>query len=197
MRSVTVILTMSLFMFSSTSNAQKSKDKDKGVIRASSVEGSSSYTTGLGIRLGYESGITFKHFFKPNNAFEGILSSGWGYGGSRLTFLYEYQKAFPDIQGFNWFVGGGFHIGSYTGRYYKYYNYHGYGYGYYDKHGKWHSTAYQDRYVSIGIDLILGLEYQFADAPFTIGIDIKPYFDFYGPSEHFADGAITLRYILK
>lgn len=195
--STTLFLVLSL-MFSVNSNAQKTKKpKAKGTITASSVENESSYKTGLGIRLGYESGITLKHFFKSNHAFEGILSRGWGYGGLRITGLYEFQKGFPGVQGFNWFAGIGGHIGTYNGNYYGYGHHYSYGYGYYDKHGKWHSTGYRDNYTSIGIDFILGLEYQFADFPLTVGLDIKPYFDLYGPSPHYVDGALSIRYILK
>ncbi len=185
------LLTVMTFSFTTLIHAQK----NISLVRASSAEGGSSYTTGFGIRLGYESGLTIKHFFKSSNAIEGILSTGWGYGGFRITGLYEYQKAFSGAKGLNWFVGGGLHFGSYTGRYYGYYGY--YGSGYYDKHGNWHPTGYKERYASVGFDLILGLEYQFDGAPFTIGLDIKPYFDFYGRNDHYADGALTLRYILK
>lgn len=195
MKTISTLLTVCALTLSFASYSQKDKKKKEGVIRASSEENSSSYKTGLGVRFGFESGLTLKHFIKSNRALEGILSSGWGYGGLRLTGLYEIQKPFPDVQGLNWFVGIGAHIGAYNGRYYGYYGYNGT--GYYDKHGKWQPTGYRNNYTSVGIDFIAGLEYQFAEFPFTIGLDVKPYFDLLGPSEHYLDGALTIRYILK
>lgn len=34
-----------------------------------------SYKTAFGVRLGYDSGLTLKHFIAPASAFEGILSA--------------------------------------------------------------------------------------------------------------------------
>ena len=198
MKTKTILLTVLALTFSANSFSQKTKTSTKkksGYIHASSEESSSNYKTGIGLRAGFESGLTLKHFIKTNNALEGILSRGWGYGGFRITGLYEFQKSFPDAQGLNWFVGIGAHIGAYNGNYYGYYGYSGT--GYYDKHGKWHSTGYRNSYTSAGLDLIIGIEYQFANAPFTIGLDLKPYFDLYGPSSHYVDGALSIRYILK
>jgi len=120
------------------------------------------------------------------------LSSDWGYGGFRFTGLYEIHKPFPDVTGLDWFYGIGAHVGSYNGHYYGYDNHNN---GYWDNHGNWHPNTYH--YTTLGLDLILGLEYQFNEVPFTIGLDIKPYLDLIGRGEHFADGAITLRYIIK
>lgn len=195
MKKLKLTLTVLALTFSTGIYAQKNKKKDEGVIRASSHEESSSYKTGLGLRGGFESGLTLKHFFASSKAIEAILSRGWGYGGLRLTGLFEYQKPFPDVQGLNWFVGIGAHIGSYNGGYYGYYGY--YGTGYYDKHGNWHPTGYRNNYTTIGLDLIAGLEYQFATAPFTIGLDLKPYFDFVGNGNRYVDAAFSIRYILK
>jgi len=48
----------------------------------------------------------------------------------------------------------------------------------------------------IGIDGILGLEYNFKEIPFNIGIDWKPMIDLGGSSGFYGDGgAISIRYI--
>jgi hypothetical protein len=154
--------------------------------------GQSGYKTGIGLRFGPEAGLTLKHFLNKN-AVEVILSSGWGYGGFRLTGLYEVHKPFPSVKGLDWFFGGGAHVGTYSGRYYGYSAYNG---GYHDKNGKWHPD-YRSRYMTLGIDGILGLEYLFEDFPITIGLDIKPYIDLIGWGNHFADGAFTIRYAIK
>lgn len=155
--------------------------------------GGSGYKTGIGLRGGLESGITLKHFIKDGTAIEGIFSRGWGYRGMRITGLLEIQKPINSVEGLNWFFGLGAHIGFYNGAYYGYYGH--VGGGYYDKHGNWHPNGYRSSYTTFGIDGILGLEYQFADFPFTIGLDIKPFFDFVGRGDHYADGAFSIRYV--
>lgn len=157
--------------------------------------GQPGYKTGIGLRLGWEGGVSFKHFIKEKHALEALLSTGWGYGGFRFTALYEVHKPFPDVDGLDWFFGGGIHAGVYSGRYFGYYGYAGS--GYYDNQGRWHPAGYRSRYPVVGIDGILGLEYQIEDIPLTIGLDIKPYLNFVGWGSRYADGALTVRYILK
>jgi len=154
------------------------------------------YTTAVGVRAGWEGGITFKHFIKNNAALEGILSRGWGYGGFRITGLYEIHKNAFDVPRLNWFYGLGAHVGSYGERYWK-------GDrdddcdrdGYYYDDGKRYSCG-RSRMV-IGIDAILGIEYHLKEIPFTVGFDIKPFFDLYGRGDHFGDGALSIRYVIK
>lgn len=54
------------------------------------ADGVSGYTTGLGLRGGYTSGISIKHFVRSNAALEGILGTRWE--GFSLTGLYEWHK---------------------------------------------------------------------------------------------------------
>lgn len=161
----------------------------------SATGGMPGYKTGIGGRFGFEGGLTVKHFLKPHRAIEGILSTHWGYGGFRLTGLYEVHKHLGDVEGLDWFFGAGAHIGSYSARYYGYYGY--YNNGYYDKHGNWHANGYRSRYMTIGLDGIIGLEYQFEELPFSAALDFKPYFDFIGGSNRFGDLALSLRYTIK
>ncbi len=116
---------------------------------------SQDYKTGIGLRGGWTSGITAKHFIKEGKAIEGILSSGYMYRGWQITGLYEIHKpafAKDDVEGLFWLYGGGAHFGG----------------GY----------RYDHNYVSIGVDLIFGIEYKIPDIPFTVGADVKPFFDF-------------------
>lgn len=175
-------------MFAPSLNAQNKSTE-------STSSGGSPYKTGLGLRLGYESGLTIKHFISSTSAVEGILSRGWGYGGFRITGLYEFQKSFAKVEGLDWFIGIGAHIGFYNSGYYGYYGYNGS--GYYDKNGRWHPDGYRDRYTTVGIDGILGLEYTFDEVPFSISLDIKPYFDLIGRGDRFGDGALSIRYTIK
>jgi hypothetical protein len=161
-------------------------------------DGMSGYKTSIGIRFGYEAGLTLKHFIQERRAIEGILSAGWGGYGFRLTGLYEVHKAFPGVEGLDWYFGGGLHVGSYNSGYYGYYGgYYNGSTGYYDRRGRWHSGTYNARQMVVGIDGILGLEYQFDEAPFSISLDIKPYIDFIGYSGRYGDGALSLRYTIK
>ncbi|HBX46890.1 MAG TPA: hypothetical protein DEG28_13560 [Porphyromonadaceae bacterium] len=128
------------------------------------------YNTGVGLRLGYDNGITLKHFYRPSSAIEGILSASPRY--FQLTGLYEYQKPVPGAPGLDWYLGIGAHVGNI----------------YHDR----------DRYDSsflVGGDLIAGLEYVFPTAPFTISLDWKPSFNFVDFNDYWYAGlALSVRY---
>src|SRR5437868_14925026 len=140
------------------------------------------YKTGIGVRLGgLTQGLTVKHFINSNSALEGILS--FGHHAFFITGLYEKQQAIKSAPGLYWFYGGGMHLGFYRGGDYFYYKKHGVVYYYDDEHS---STV-------VGIDLILGMEYKFQKTPITIGLDIKPFFDFVSEFSGYWDGAFTAR----
>ncbi len=140
------------------------------------------YETGIGLRLGgITSGISVKHFLDKNSALEGILS--FGHHSFLITALYEKQQEISGTPGLGWFYGGGAHIGFYNGGDYFYYTKHGNRY-YYDDHSS----------AIFGIDLILGMEYKFQNAPITVGLDIKPAFDFVDAFPGYWDGALTARF---
>ena len=193
-RSFYSYLTILLLLVSTNAIAQKEKKK-------SSDSGSDGYKTGIGLRGGNEGGLTIKHFISEGAALEGIFTTGYGndgYGNRnfRITGLYEIQKPLPNASGFNYFYGVGAHVGSYSYYSYGYYGYNGN--GYYDKHGKWHSNeSYKSNYISIGLDAIIGLEYQFTELPFTAGVDLKPYFDVVNGRGSYFDFAFSLRYVIK
>lgn len=142
---------------------------------AFSFSNAQDYKTGIGIRGGFGSGITIKHFVSSKTAFEGIIATRWR--GLELTGLYEIHGRAFSIDRLNWYAGFGGHVGFWNGEY-----------------AKW---GEQERsYTVIGIDGILGLEYNFAEIPFNISIDWKPAFNLYGHSGLWADGgAISIRYI--
>jgi len=133
------------------------------------------YNTGIGLRGGWASGLTIKHFMHGNKAVEGIFDSRWH--GFSVTGLYEVHHQAFDVNRLNFYYGIGAHIGFWDGRYY--WDYHN------DKN-----------YTVIGIDGILGLEYNFEEIPFNIGIDWKPAFNLTDSSGFWGDGgAISIRYI--
>ena len=133
------------------------------------------YNTGIGLRAGYSTGLTIKHFVSTKNAFEGIISSRWQ--GFQITGLYEYQNHFSDAERLNWYIGFGGHIGFWNG-----------------DNVKWGDS--ETNYTVVGIDGILGLEYNFREVPINLGIDWKPTFNFIGYSGFWGDGgALSVRYI--
>ena len=132
-----------------------------------------SYKTAFGARIGYDSGITLKHFFAPASAFEGILSASPHY--FQLTGLYEYQQPLPGAPGLDWYVGLGAHIGN-----------------------VYHKDHHDGSFL-LGADLLAGLEYAFPTAPFAISLDWKPSFNFTNDYNDywFAGLALSLRYTFR
>ena len=133
------------------------------------------YNTGIGIRGGFGNGITLKHFLSNKTAVEGILSSRWR--GFEVTGLLEFHARAFDVDRLNWYAGFGAHIGFWDGDYVK-----------------WGTAG--DTYSVVGIDGILGMEYNFDEVPFNISIDWKPAYNLWGYQGFWADGgAISIRYI--
>ena len=135
--------------------------------------GAQDYKDAFGVRLGYDSGLTLKHFISPSNALEGILSASANY--FQLTGLYEYQQPLQGAPGLDRFVGLGGHLGSV-----------------YDK-------KYEGSKFLLGVDLIAGLEYTFPAAPFNVSLDWKPAFNLSTSYNDywFAGLALSLRYTFK
>jgi hypothetical protein len=131
------------------------------------------YRTGLGIRGGVSNGLTVKHFISDTNALEGLLTTRWN--GFLFTGLYEvHAKAFG-ITGLYWYYGGGAHIGAWN-HYYR--------------------TNRLDNYSVIGIDGILGMEYNITEIPFNISIDYKPGINLMGKPLGMSDEvALSIRYV--
>ena len=141
-----------------------------------------------GFRLGATSGFTARAIGNNAWAFEGIL--GFRSGGVQLYGLLEHRKqlAFPRTDNFHFYYGAGAHAG-FVG-WHKYYAYE-----YYDRYNHW--DRYANYGFAFGIDGVAGLEYQFSSVPITLGVDFKPFFEFYGPfylRVNFWDFAFGARY---
>lgn len=133
------------------------------------------YNTGVGLRAGFTSGLTVKHFLGSKSAIEGIFGTRWH--GVELTGLYEIHNRAFDTDRFTWFFGFGAHIGFWDG-----------------DHTYWgdHDT----NYTVVGLDGILGLEYSFVEVPINLSLDWKPSFNVVGNTDFWADGgALSIRYI--
>lgn len=132
------------------------------------------YKTGIGIRAGFSSGLTIKHFTSNKAALEGLLTTRWQ--GFDITGLYEIHNQAFDVHHLNWYYGGGAHLGFYNGNYV-----------YWGRSGA--------AYTIVGIDGILGIEYTFDEIPINIGIDWKPALNLIGYTGIWSEGGISVRYV--
>lgn len=139
---------------------------------------------GVGVRLGgFTAGISGKYYMGDSRAIEGILGTSFGRRGFQLTGLYEIHAGAFGVSNLQWFYGAGAHIGSFQGRYY-----HKRTYRHYD-------DSYNKQLTTVGIDGIVGLEYQITEIPISVGLDFKPFIDVNEDGLFlFGDGALTIRY---
>jgi hypothetical protein len=143
------------------------------------------YKTALGIRLGGTSGVDVKHFFRPATAFEGIVGT-FGNGFSLTGMIEKNAQAF-DVEGLNWYYGGGAHVAFYNGN-------RNYGFAGRDIH-------YRDSHdVGFGVDGIIGLEYYLPDdIPVAFSLDLKPFveIDSDGDVGVAPDLALGIKFLIK
>lgn len=141
------------------------------------ISSAQDYNTGIGLRGGFAQGITIKHFVSSKSAFEGIIASRWR--GVQLTGLYEIHGRAFNAERLKWFIGFGGHVGFWNGD---------------NTNEYWGDPG--TSYTVIGVDGILGLEYNFREVPINIGLDWKPAFNIFGHSGFWADGgALSIRFI--
>jgi hypothetical protein len=168
------------------------------IILAATPLFSQNYKTGIGLRGGWISGITFKHFVKESRAVEMILSPGYGWGryydGFQVIGLYELHKQAFDVDGLFWLYGGGIHISQ--GHYEKveksYWVSTGPG-----NSGYWVYDTKRYSYFGFGIDGIFGIEYKISEIPITLGFDVKPFIEI--GNNNFSwlywDSALSIRFV--
>jgi hypothetical protein len=160
-------------------NGVLAKEEIKSFAKASDV----GYQTSAGFRFGLHNGITVKHFISSENALEFILGRSWGYKGYSFTCLYEIHKQAFDVDGLFWFYGAGGHIAWYDSNFTK-------------GHYAYRTTSRNGWGPVIGVDGILGLEYQIKEIPFTASFDIKPAIDFIGwGAWRPLEAALSVRYV--
>ncbi|WP_053179143.1 hypothetical protein [Sunxiuqinia dokdonensis] len=132
------------------------------------------YNTAIGLRGGFESGLTVKHFIGGEAALEGILSTRWH--GFNITGLYEIHNYPFAVEGLCWYYGFGGHLGFWDG---------------------YRSSRFDEdkAYTVVGLDGILGLEYSFVEVPICLSLDWKPALNVIGHSGFWGDGgALSIRY---
>ncbi len=134
------------------------------------------YSTGIGVRGGLSSGLTVKHFIGSNKAIEGLLSTRWR--GFHITGLYEIHARAFDTPRLNWYYGVGGHVGFWDD---------------YDRH-PWFDD--DGSHTVVGVDGIIGIEYNIEPIPFNISLDWKPGINLIGYRGFWADEvALSIRYI--
>lgn len=153
------------------------------IVIATNAQEKTPYKATIGARLGVLTGFTYKTFVNDNFALEGVVGSRL-FNNTMVAGLVQYH--FTQITevtelGIYPYVGGGIHLG--------------YGYGYVGSRG-W-GTTYVAPYPVVGIDAVVGAEYKFEDAPFTVGVDVMPFFDFINFFPGFYSIGVTGRYIFK
>ncbi|MDA3822429.1 MAG: hypothetical protein PF450_07470 [Bacteroidales bacterium] len=145
-------------------------------ISAATFSFAQDYTTGIGLRGGLSNGVTIRHFIGETTAVEGLIQTRWS--GFSLTGLYELQRNDAwDVDRLNWYYGVGAHVGMYNSTDYT-----------------WANTT--GSVVVLGIDAILGIEYNFEEIPINISADWKPAINVIGGTKFWPDGgALSIRYI--
>ncbi|TAH41346.1 MAG: hypothetical protein EYC69_08655 [Bacteroidetes bacterium] len=152
------------------------------------------YISGIGIRAGkFNTGLTSKFFFVANNNsgmqfdayYTNIASGGYTLKG---FFVKQVPFKIPIIQlPLDFVFGGGVHAG-----YFPFETQ-----GYYRKSKK-DANYYDKSVVSVGLDATIQIEYQVKKiAPFTIGIDCVPFFEFMNPGPEFIDFGVSVRYVFR
>ncbi len=119
----------------------------------------------LGVRLGTMSGITGKVIMNKKTAIQGTL--GFRKGGIQLYTLLESYKVLDKNTNQNWYMyfGGGAHVGYVNG---------------FNKIRRWSNTSgyyWEEEYTLgavIGLDAIMGIEYNLPNVPLTLFVEIKP-----------------------
>lgn len=153
------------------------------VIGCTFAANAQNYTSAIGLRLGYPLSVSYKHFLSENGAIEvfGGFRSYSGYGWFNVGGLYQYHKPIPDVDGLNWYFGGGASV--------FFWNYdNDFVFGDED-----------DSSLSVGLLGNVGLEYTFKEAPINVSVDWVPIFFVNGYGSGFGGGygALAVRYVLK
>ena len=141
------------------------------------------YKTALGLRAGGTSGITIKHFYRGQMAWEGQVGF-FGNGSSITGLIMKHDNAF-NTPGLRYYAGGGAHLAFYNGNTYS------------NRLGR-DITYYQTDAVAFGINGIIGLEYILPDFPLGFSLDLKPFVEV-GGNGHVGfspDPSIGIKFII-
>ncbi len=134
------------------------------------------YTGALGLRIGSSFGISGKYFLTEDIALEGYFTSRRK--GYEFTVLGLKHRNIAWNRDFNWFYGGGAHIG-------------------FSEYQEFDNSQNRTQ-ATVGIDGMIGAEYNFQPIPINIALDYKPEVNFSGASGLcLLCGALSVRYVFK
>lgn len=125
--------------------------------------------TSAGFRMGGITGFTIKI---QDAAMQGVeIAGGWREGVFTLAgMVQKYRQAGGRIERLFFFTGAGAHAGFISPESGDD-NWHGWK----DDHRRWYGAS-----PIFGFDFITGIEYHFHSVPLQLGIDYKPYIEFFG-----------------
>lgn len=128
----------------------------------------------IGIRAGLPFGITYKHFFDTHSSLEAIIGTRWK--GLSSSIKYEYHIETNLYPGLQWYVGSGAAL------------------GYYNNNSPW--VIGTDHRLIFGAEAIIGINYNFENAPMNLSFDWTPLFNFIGYVDFdFLQFALSVRYL--
>jgi len=134
------------------------------------------YEGSIGIRAGVKPGISAKYFISDVSAFETLVQ--FPYNGVQITQLYETHLQAFQTPRLHWVLGIGAHVGIFDAGDFE------------DRDG----DVYDKDVTTFGLDALVGLEYTFDQAPFTMAVDVKPFIDLVNPGADYLHAAFTIRY---
>lgn len=151
------------------------------------------YYMGIGARAGkFYTGASFKYFFNSTNSTGMQLEASYAnitVGGYTLKGFIIKQIPFkvPIIQlPLDFVYGAGVHVG-----YFPFETQ-----GYYKKVGP--DAVYYDKAVAVvGVDVTLQIEYKIPKVPFTLTIDVVPFYEFVNRGPEVVDFGVSVRYVFK
>ena len=143
----------------------------------------------MGIRGGFLTpGIEYRYYTSDSHSFKALLGirNVQNRRGLQLHVLTEYYQY--DLFDFSYQLVFYYGFGAHTG------------YESWDETQTDFQTTRQETKTAFvaGIDGLIGLEYLFYEAPVTAGIEVKPYFDFFGKdglNVQPLDFAFTIKYL--
>ena len=138
------------------------------------------YKTAAGLRLGYPTSLSIKHFITDSHALEAYVGTrgSFGYRWTNISGAYLIHQEIEEVEGLQWYWGAGASL---------------YIWGFNEPGFEGFSTN------SVGIQGYGGLDYTFADTPINITLDWTPTFFINGFGSGFGGGygSLAVRYIFN
>ena len=149
------------------------------------------YLKSAGLRLGHTSGVTYKQFVHKEQAFELMVSGR--HNGLQFNAMYQWYSPtqFEFDGNFVLYYG----IGAHTG----FERLHPYNLEFNEEPFPEFDIR-RRTYYTMGVDVIVGIEYRMLIAPLTISFDVKPYLNYIGFQSldgRFWDSALSVKYVFN